>query len=123
MQRNSSYSVQESTIPFELARINVGKVMNVKTGVFTAPKEGIYCFPFFGIKEESDNFYVLLRKNENPVKTSIIYDIDVPRFSPYGLQSVLRLREGDEIDLYLWKGILFDTDAHLTHFIAGYLIE
>ena len=43
--------------------------------------------------------------------------------APYSLQLVLRLEKGEEIDLFLRNGSLFDTDVHhMTHFI-GYLIE
>jgi hypothetical protein len=50
VQRNASYSLNGTTIPFQIERLNVGGGMNITSGIFTAPKSGIYFFSFTGLK-------------------------------------------------------------------------
>ena len=124
VQRNSSYSISMTTIPFEMTRLNEGGAMNVETGVFKAPEKGMYRFSLFGIKDESNKMMTIsLRKNGIQVTANDAYGTPYDKLVTYGLQSVLLLHQGDEIDLYLLEGALFDKeDRHVTHFI-GYLIE
>jgi C1q-related factor len=42
VQRNSTYDIAGITIPFLIERLNVGRGMNISSGIFTAPKSGIY---------------------------------------------------------------------------------
>ena len=44
VQRNSTYTLNGTTIPFEIERLNIGGGMNINSGIFTAPKTGIYFF-------------------------------------------------------------------------------
>ena len=46
VQRNSTYASVNTTIPYEVTRLNVGGAMNAVTGVFTAPVNGRYYFSF-----------------------------------------------------------------------------
>ncbi len=68
VQRNTSFSTN-SIIPFELERLNVGGAIDLATGVFTAPVDGIYHFEFSGVnKHKSANyFYVFLQLNGDNV--------------------------------------------------------
>ena len=126
VQRNSSFSVNKgpsSRITFELARLNEGGAMNLTTGIFAAPHDGLYRFSLFGIRDNSkDELVIFLRKNRAPVKANYPY-VPAVHFSAFTLQSILRLEKGDEIDLYLSRGSLVDgKDYHFTHFI-GYLLQ
>ena len=123
VQRNSSYSVAMTAIPFELARLNEDGAMNLTTGIFTAPRDGIYRFSLFGIKDASnDDLVIELRKNRVQVEASDAYAPAVP-LSAYSLQSVLHLKKEDKIDLFVKRGTLFNAiDYHVTQFI-GYLLQ
>lgn len=49
-------------IRFTKEQINLGKAMNLSSGVFTAPLSGVYRFQFTGLKEKSKNdLYVNLK--------------------------------------------------------------
>ena len=124
VQRNLSYSIEKSRIPFEVARLNEGGAMNLTTGIFTAPHDGIYRFSLFGMNDDSDDkLMISLRKNRLPVRANYASAPPAVDFSAFSLQSILRLKKGDEIDLYLLKGSLVDSkDYHVTHFI-GYLLQ
>ena len=104
--------------------LNEGSAMDVETGVFKAPRNGMYRFSLFGIKDESNDALIIsLRKNGVAVTANNAYGTEFAQLATYGLQSIMRLQQGDEIDLYLWQGTLFDReDYHVTHFI-GYLME
>jgi hypothetical protein len=51
--RNSSFSTTSTPIPFELERVNEEDAMNLTSGVFTAPRPGIYFFSFTAVAEFS----------------------------------------------------------------------
>ena len=48
VERNSPFSSSGNTIPFQVERLNMGGAMNLNSGVFIAPKAGIYEFSFIG---------------------------------------------------------------------------
>jgi hypothetical protein len=49
VQRSSNFNTMLTPIPYDLARLNEGNAMNLTTGVFTAPRTGIYFFSFTGL--------------------------------------------------------------------------
>ena len=49
VQREKSFKTKHTPIPFDVERLNVGGPMNLKSGVFTAPRDGIYSFSFTGL--------------------------------------------------------------------------
>ncbi len=50
VQKSTDLSITETgtTIPFEVEKLNVGGAMNLPSGIFTAPRDGIYFFLFSG---------------------------------------------------------------------------
>jgi hypothetical protein len=46
VQRSSEFAILNTPIPFTVARVNEGNAMNLATGKFTAPRNGIYFFAF-----------------------------------------------------------------------------
>ena len=42
VQRNSTYSLANTTIPFQIERLNVGGAMNISSGIFTAPTKSAF---------------------------------------------------------------------------------
>ncbi|EFX82610.1 C1qdc1 protein [Daphnia pulex] len=133
VQRNSSFSRENTPIPFELARVNEGNAMNLTSGIFTAPRPGIYFFSFAGLARLSSSskawFQSYLNLNGNRIGTSFVtqYNDPVDQYSPLTLQSTLNLKKGDQ----LWVQIvsssvsssyLYDNSDHMTHF-TGFLLE
>ena len=123
VQRSNRFSKKNSPITFELERLNIGGAMNIKTGIFTAPRNGVYHFDFSFLKDVSQNFVtVFLRKNgvnigATEASGSANFDLQS------SLHSTLKLDSGDKVDLFEVRGgVIIDDPDHYTHF-TGWLIE
>jgi C1q-related factor len=121
VQRSSTYSSVGTTIPFQIERLNVGGGMNLASGIFTAPKSGIYFFSFTGLKQY-DNVYaaVDLYHNSNHITTAA--GTAVNGHLTETLSSTLSLKSGDQISLRLTYGQLHDNSDHYTNF-NGLLLQ
>jgi hypothetical protein len=134
VQRNSSYGAENTPIPFDLALVNEGNAMDLTSGIFTAPRPGIYFFSFAGVAKLSDSsspvyFYSRLYLNGNQIGSSYVaeYKYPVDQYSPLTLQSTLNLKKGDRvwvtIDFSGSYSILHDiSNNHYTHF-TGLMLE
>ncbi|EFX69011.1 vertebrate gliacolin-like protein [Daphnia pulex] len=135
VQRNSNFFSENTSIPFDLALVNEGNAMNLTSGIFTAPRPGIYFFSFTGSARLSSSssyvgFYSYLYLNGDIIGTGRVseYNGPVNQYSPFTLQSTLNLKKGDQ----LWLGISYSTDSysylydgrddHRTHF-TGFMLE
>ena len=126
VQRNRIYSTAYSVIPWELARLNIGNAMDLSSGVFTAPKTGVYHFHFSGHSVLSNYFQITLQLNGMRMGYAISdsritsnADADA-EYHPGSLHSRLKLKKGDQIDLWLHFGALYDDGNHFSHF-TGWL--
>ena len=117
VQRNSSFSKVGSVITWDLARLNIGGAMNLTSGVFTAPRDGVYHFHISGYAY-TYSFDVFLRVNgERLASFFAFFNQDAA-----SLQSTLQLKSGDRVDYYLWSGSFYDNQYHWTH-LNGWLDE
>jgi len=121
VQRNSTYNLNGTTIPFQIERLNVGGGMNITSGIFTAPKSGIYFFSFSGIKTTAANYLdVDLRHNSNLI--AIAYGTGETGYLTAALSSTLSVNSGDQISLRLNHGQLSDNNGYYTNF-NGILLQ
>ena len=110
-------------ICFNIERLNIGRAFNLTSGVFRAPKSGIYEFSFSLLKDAFTVSYIqvhLRLNNKNIVGKAFsgsgFYS------SLVSFQSVLRLKKGDRIDLFKKEGTLDYHEDYLHHF-SGLLLE
>ncbi len=121
VQRNSTYNLANTKIPFQIIRLNVGGGMNVTSGIFTAPKSGIYFFSFTGLKTDSGvTLSVDLYHNSNRITRA--EGTYVAGLFTLTLSSTLTLQSGDQISLLLVGGALYDSWAQHTNF-NGILLQ
>ena len=127
VQKNTDFDQPNKVIPFEVELLNEGRAMNLKTGIFQAPLNGIYYFSFRGFCGSSaaifssPSHHVFLRLNGKTVATGVSSSLGGYTFS---LECTLKLKKGDRVDIKKGKsGALMDnSNEHLTHF-SGHLLE
>ena len=122
VQRYSSYFTR-GVVPWENAQVNVGNAMNLTSGLFMAPKNGIYQFHFSGINSrvpganDTDFLGIYIRRNEVWSGKALG---STRNYETGSLHSTFKLKRGDRIDLFLWTGGLFDSSDNFSHF-TGWL--
>jgi len=137
--RNTRLSSGHGDITFDLELLNVGGAMNLNTGEFTAPVDGIYHFEFNCLKDvvphESTIYLVVKEKNPTISHSSKGIERDFPivsatsmsnlsYYSTGSLTTSLKLRKSDVVKLYSRNGRenLYESEAHYTQFV-GWLVE
>ncbi|XP_046459405.1 uncharacterized protein LOC124205886 isoform X2 [Daphnia pulex] len=132
VQRNSSFN-SIATIPFDLARVNLGNAMNLASGIFTAPRSGRYFFSFTGVVNfpatSSHSWLAVgLFFTNGLIGQGRVDGANTVnnQFSPLTLQSTLNLKQGDQVWVHLDSKtsgmILYDDNYHFTHF-TGFMLE
>ena len=133
VQRNSSFSEKGTPIPFDLMLLNEGNAMNLSSGIFTAPRTGIYFFSFTGLAEfptssSSSYLRIGLYLNRNKIESGVIEEGNTlnGQNEQVTLQSTLNLKKGDqiwvEIDYSHTAVYLIENSDHHTHF-TGFMLE
>ena len=94
--------------------------MDIGTGVFKAPKAGIYYFAFAGEKNADPSLtHIHLRLNGNNIGLA---DFTSNFWTLSSYHATLKLKVGDEITLVLRGGTLAD-DANCRNHFTGILLE
>jgi len=101
VQRGNGPTSKDGVLRFHKEHLNIGKGMNISTGVFTVPKAGIYYFSFSIMKEgfSLPTLHIYLRVNR--VKIGVATISSGPITAPATFQSTLKLKKGDRVDV--WK--------------------
>jgi hypothetical protein len=116
-----------------LAVVNEGNAMDLTSGIFTAPRPGIYFFSFAGLARlyspsSAAGFASYLYLNGDKIGLSSVDENKSPvdQFSPFTLQSTLNLKKGDQVWVqFTYTGTssyLYDDIYHSTHF-TGFMLE
>lgn len=124
VQRNTTFSTF-GIIPWEVERLNEGGAMNLASGIFTVPMDGIYHFQFSGMKPfNTEFFYVFLQVNGNFIGgAGTSNDVNTGTYESYSLTASLKLKTGDRVGLRNVAGSeVYDNDNFKTHF-TGWLVE
>ena len=99
--------------------------MNVASGIFTAPKTGIYFFSFSGVGSFNSWSFPQLDLNGILIGSGVA-DAESTDHPTFSIQSTLQLSAGDQVSLKLnlgGTGYLYeDTYTHYTHF-TGWLLQ
>lgn len=135
VQRNYSTTTLNSSISFNSALVNIGNAMNLKSGIFTAPRPGTYFFSFTGLasfpSSSSTGVYleIDLYLNTSTIGSSRVEEANTvnQQWSPLIIQSTVTLKSGDRVSLKLVDKSpgdvrLYDDKNHFTHF-TGWMLE
>jgi len=127
--RTSEWSTP-GTMPFEKEYLNLCGGMNLASGVFTAPKAGIYAFSFKGMGFETTSTYsgrggVLLQRNGADVAIgySAIKGATPDTWATLSVHGTLKLNKGDTITIRHRDGMIVSSDSIHTQFTGSLLEE
>jgi len=128
--RSSSWSTLNVAIPFQKEYLNVGGGMTLTSGVFKAPKAGIYAFSFsaeaLGSSSAPSQGIASVKLNRNGVSVAYGHnhvDISAVAHVTASVHTTLKLNVGDEITTSITSSksqIGGDTDGIL---FMGSLLE
>lgn len=125
VQRDSMLVAGASkTIGFQKERVNIGKAMDLASGIFTAPQSGIYSFSFSCLKlEDFPTLDVSLQVNGRHVAMASATQ-QFKAYSTAALGVTLQLNKNDNVYLELKKGGIHEnTGIHFTHFSGSLLMH
>ena len=96
MQRDKHFDTLKTPIPFDEEILNIGVAMNLTSGKFTAPRDGIYAFAFTGnvLLYSSSSLYVYMHLNGISFGGALAVDNNV-EYESISFQSTLNLKKGD----------------------------
>lgn len=123
VQRNSDYGSKGTNIPFQVERLNIGRGMEIRTGIFTVPQTGRYFFSFSGVAAPVGVVLQNVAWVDLNVNGQKIGMANCQRdYDTLSLQSTLNLQKGDKVSLYL-RQVTIHSDRNMhTHF-TGMLLE
>ncbi len=124
VQRSSVYSINNAIVQFDMERLNVGEAMDMNTGIFSAPVDGIYQFEFSGIKDSPQTaLYIFLQVNGANIGVAHATSSVSGAFQSV-LHASLKLKAGDKVTLYKTTGTLYNAvDFYYTHFTGRLVSE
>ena len=97
--------------------------MNANTGVFTAPRTGVYFFLFSGLKDNTGTIMgVLLQVNGDRTGLAWADGANSPQKLTATVHATLTLQAGDKVTLTLDGGLYDNFQDHYTSY-SGWLLE
>lgn len=119
--------VSNNVITYNGLNVNEGNGMNANTGVFTAPKKGIYQFQFHAITNVVTLTQVYLQVNGVTRTGTMFYDSTIVQTSgtfrhAMTTGTIVLLNVGDQVRIFFNQGCLLDNSVDkLTQFYGSLL--
>ena len=114
---------EKGVLKYDHQVLNVGGGMDLKTGVFTAPKAGVYSFSFSIMKNGLNFDMINIHLRVNGTSLGLSGAGVGPTTNTAALQTTLKLKKGDRIDLWKSRGELIRFCTEYCHHFTGSLME
>lgn len=122
VKKKADHHILNNPIPFEIEKTNIGSAIDTETGLFTAPKPGIYNFVFSSIRYNlGEETMIYLQRNGKSIAFGYASGNVFKGGLTMALVSTLKLEKGDRVSLVLTIGSL-PALSFSTNFI-GFLVE
>ena len=126
VRRRTNYVTAKSKIPYEYENWNIGKAMNLATGVFTAPVQGRYHFSFHchASKYDQDKAGLIVQmwvNNGYSIGSGYAFN----NFGLVSISGLASLNKGDQVYAWLYSGKIYDTGSDPGSYttFSGMLLE
>ncbi len=119
---------RNTVITYNGLNVNVGSGMNISTGVFTAPRKGIYQFQFNGVTNIGAATQVFLQVNEIARTSTIFFDSTIIQSAgtfrhAMTTGTIVSLNVGDRVRIFFSLGLLIDSDPDKSTQFYGFLLK
>lgn len=125
-----AFKQSNTTVLFNVEHLNVGGAMDVKTGIFTAPRAGKYFFSitglaWFPVSSYRRIFYIGLYKNSNQIAMAHAGEAGtLGQWGPFSSLSTQNLQKGDKLSVEIYR---ISPDVYLNGndfvYFTGWLME
>lgn len=123
VQRNNKVPNSHGIVRFNMKTLIIGGGMNITSGVFIAPKSGIYQFNFFGLKKALDLEQLIVYLRHNSIRVSGSSTAHGTVMFPVAIHATLKLKRGDRVDIYKEKGDFSHQEPNSVQFTGSLLEE
>ena len=96
--------------------------MNLSSGVFTAPQSGVYYFSFTGFSNSPNTLIHLMLNNHLKIGSAFSI-LNGPLIIDLSVQSIVALRKGDQISLFLDQGSIWQKGPFDNNEFYGVLLS
>lgn len=120
LTKDTTLSGVNDVVKFDDVKINVGRGYDRNTGVFTAPRNGVYVISCLILGRKSSEVHFQLNKNNDLYTGGYVSNIN---YGSNTLNSFLNLKKGDRVYIKHRINAVQNINGHHFSTFSGYLLS